>query len=560
MRRNQSLASDCPSQARSRNMTAGSTQSTQGADQASSPWAPFRHSAFTLLWIATVVANVGTWMYNAASGWLMTSLDPDPLIVSLVQVANTLPIFLLALPAGALADVIDRRRFLFWNEAIITALSGVFAAFVALDLVTARLLLLFTFLIGIGGALTAPAWQAIVPQLVPRRDLAPAISANSVGFNISRAIGPALGGAAIAWLGIAAPFWINAIANLGVLGVLWWWRSPQRSVAGLPAERVSNAVVTGIRYARYNSYLRATLMRAVGFFLFGSAYWALLPLVARNQIAGGPELYGIMLGVIGAGAVTGAFALPWFKKTLGADRVVAAGTLGTAVALILFGLARDTLTGLLASFIAGACWIGVLATLNVSAQVALPEWVRGRGLAAYMTVFFGALSLGSLVWGKLAGVIGLAPTHFAAAAGALVVIPLTWRWKLQTAVEVDLTPSMHWPPPLTARDIEHDRGPVLVSVEYRIDPRERNAFLQALNRLARERRRDGAYRWGVFEDAADEGRFVETFLVESWLEHLRQHERVTSADRLLQEEIARFVKDGAPKVTHWIAAEPDDVG
>jgi MFS family permease len=540
-------------------MTAGTTQSTQGADQAPSPWAPFRHTAFTLLWIATVVANVGTWMYNAASGWLMTSLDPDPLIVSLVQVANTLPIFLLALPAGALADVADRRRFLFWNEAIITALSGVFAVFVALDLVTARLLLLFTFLIGIGGALTAPAWQAIVPQLVPRRDLAPAISANSVGFNISRAIGPALGGAAIAWLGIAAPFWINTIANLGVLGVLWWWRSPQRSVASLPAERVSNAIVTGIRYARYNSHLRATLMRAVGFFLFGSAYWALLPLVARNQIAGGPELYGIMLGVIGVGAVTGAFALPWFKKTLGADRVVAAGTLGTAVALILFGLARDTLTGLLASLIAGACWIGVLATLNVSAQVALPEWVRGRGLAVYMTVFFGALSLGSLIWGKLAGVIGLTPAHFAAAAGALVVIPLTWRWKLQTGGGVDLTPSMHWPPPLTARDIEHDRGPVLVSVEYRIDPRERNAFLRVLNQLARERRRDGAYRWGVFEDAADEGRFVETFLVESWLEHLRQHERVTSADRLLQDEIARFVKDGAPKVTHWIAAEPDDV-
>jgi MFS family permease/quinol monooxygenase YgiN len=540
-------------------MTAGTTQSTQGADQASSPWAPFRHTAFTLLWVATVVANVGTWMYNAASGWLMTSLDPDPLIVSLVQVANTLPIFLLALPAGALADVVDRRRFLFWNEAIITALSGVFAVFVTLDLVTARLLLLFTFLIGIGGALTAPAWQAIVPQLVPRRDLAPAISANSVGFNISRAIGPALGGAAIAWLGIAAPFWINAIANLGVLGVLWWWRSPQRSVDRLPAERVSNAIVTGIRYARYNSHLRATLMRAVGFFLFGSAYWALLPLVARNQIAGGPELYGIMLGVIGAGAVTGAFALPWFKKTLGADRVVAAGTLGTAIALILFGLARDTLTGLLASLIAGACWIGVLATLNVSAQIALPEWVRGRGLAAYMTVFFGALSLGSLIWGKLAGVIGLAPAHFAAAAGALVVIPLTWRWKLQTGVGVDLTPSMHWPPPVTARDIEHDRGPVLVSVEYRIDPRERNAFLRVLNQLARERRRDGAYRWGVFEDAADEGRFVETFLVESWLEHLRQHERVTSADRLLQDEIARFVKDGAPKVTHWIAAEPDDV-
>jgi len=540
-------------------MTTGTTQSTQPPGQMSSPWAPFRHTAFTLLWIATVVANVGTWMYNAASGWLMTSLDPDPLIVSLVQVANTLPMFLLALPAGALADVVDRRRFLFWNEAAITALSAVFAAFVALELVTAHLLLLFTFLIGIGGALTAPAWQAIVPQLVSKGDLAPAISANSVGFNISRAIGPALGGAAIAWSGIAAPFWINVISNLGVLGVLWWWRSPQRSEARLPAERVSNAVVTGIRYARYNAHLRATLMRAVGFFLFGSAYWALLPLVARNQIAGGPELYGIMLGVIGVGAVTGAFILPWLKQMLGPDWVVAAGTVGTAVALILFGLARDTLTGLLASFIAGTCWIAVLATLNVSAQIALPEWVRGRGLAVYMTVFFGGLSLGSMIWGKAAGVIGLAPAHFAAATAALVVVPLTWRWKLQTGAGIDLTPSMHWPAPITAREIEHDRGPVLVSVEYRIDPRDRNTFLAALDRLARERRRDGAYRWGVFEDAAAEGRFVETFLVESWLEHLRQHERVTRSDRLLQDGIARFQRDGTPKVTHWIAAEADDV-
>jgi MFS family permease len=539
-------------------MSAGTTQSAESAQQATSPWAAFRHKAFTWLWIATVVANVGTWMYNAASGWLMTSLDPDPLIVSLVQVANTLPIFLLALPAGALADVVDRRRFLFWNEAVITALSAVFAAFVSLDLVTAHMLLLFTFLIGIGGALTAPAWQAIVPQLVPRRDLAPAVSANSVGFNISRAIGPALGGAAIAWVGIAAPFWINAISNLGVVGVLWWWRSPQHSGARLPAERLGNAIVIGLRYARHNPHLRATLMRAVGFFLFGSAYWALLPLVARNQIAGGAELYGILLGVIGFGAVVGAFSLPWLKKTLGPDRVVAAGTLGTAAALILFGLARDTPTGLLASFIAGASWIGVLASLNVSAQVALPEWVRGRGLALYMTVFFGALSLGSVVWGTVAGLIGLSSTHFVAAAAALVTIPLTWRWKLQTGAGVDLTPSMHWPAPVTAREIEHDRGPVLVSVEYRIDPRDRNAFLAVLNRLARERRRDGAYRWGVFEDAAEEGRFVETFLVESWLEHLRQHERVTKADRSLQDEIARFHKDGAPKVTHWIAAEPDE--
>lgn len=506
------------------------------------------------MWSATVVANVGTWMYNAGSGWLMTSLDPDPLIVSFVQVATTLPIFLLALPAGALADIVDRRRFLIAIEIATTAVSALFAAFVWLDVVTPLTLLLFTFLIGTGGALTAPAWQAIVPQLVPRRDLAPAVAANSVGFNISRAIGPALGGAIIAGFGIAAPFWLDAISNLGVIGALWWWRSPQKRGPSLPAERFGNAIVAGIRYARHNRHLRATLVRALGFFLFGSAYWALLPLVARSQIAGGPELYGILLGAIGAGAVGGAFVLPWLKAMLGADRLVMAGTLGTAAALVLFAVARDTVTGLTASLIAGVSWIGVLASLNVSAQVALPEWVRGRGLALYMTVFFGALTLGSAVWGKVAGVVGLPFAHFIAAAGALVVIPLTWRWKLQTGAGVDLTPSMHWPAPITTREIEHDRGPVLVTVEYRIDSKDRDAFLIALGKLARERRRDGAYAWRVFEDIAEEGRFVETFLVDSWVEHLRQHERVTQADRELQELVNRFQIDGAPKVTHLIVA------
>jgi MFS family permease len=278
-----------------------------------------------------------------------------------------------------------------------------------------------------------------------------------------------------------------------------------------------------------------------------------------NKLRADRSFYGILLGAIGTGAVLGAFGLPWLKSRLGPDRLVVLGTLGTAVALLLFALARDTLTGLLACFIAGAAWICVLATLNVSAQVALPEWVRGRGLALYMTIFFGALTLGSVIWGKFAGLTGLESTHFVAAAAAAAVIPLTWRWKLQTAAGLDLTPSMHWPAPITPHEIEPDRGPVLVTVEYRINPKDRNAFLACMDELSRERRRDGAYRWGVFEDAGEEGRFVETFLVASWLEHLRQHERVTNADRLLQNAIARFHIAGTPKVTHLIAAEPDPV-
>ena len=273
------------------------------------------------------------------------------------------------------------------------------------------------------------------------------------------------------------------------------------------------------------------------------------------QIAGGPGLYGILLGVIGVGAVGGAFFLPWLKPRLGPDRLMALGALGQALAMVLYGLAREPVTALVASVIAGASWIAALATLTVSAQVALPDWVRARGLALYTMVFFGCLTLGSTVWGEVAAFVGLPAAHFVAAAGAFVAIPLTWRWKLQTAANVDLTPSMHWPSPLTAQDIEHDRGPVLVTVEYHIRPQDRSAFLEVLDKLGHERRRDGAYRWGVFEDAAEEGRIVEAFMLESWLEHLRQHERVTNADRLVQEAVQRFQLSGEPKVTHLIAAE-----
>jgi MFS family permease len=505
-------------------MIASRTQPAALAQQAPSPWSPFRHAAFAVVWTATVVSNIGGWMYSAASGWLMTSLDADPLIVSLVQVATTLPMFLFAVPAGALADIVDRRKFLIVAEIMITAVSAMYAAIVWLGVATPVNLLLFTFLIGAGGALTSPAWQAITPQLVPRQELNPAIAANSAGVNVSRAIGPALGGVIVGQIGIAAPFWINAVSNLGVIGALLWWRPPQTAARHLPVERFAGAISAGFRYAGHNPYLRATLIRSATFFLFASAYWALLPLVARVQMAGGPDLYGFLLGAIGAAAVAAALALPWLKAKPGADRLVAVGTAGTALATLLSGLARNPATALSASVLAGASWIVVLASLNISAQVALPDWVRGRGLAIFVTAFFGALSVGSAIWGQIAAMAGLPTAHFLAAAGALATIPLTWRWKLQQGAEIDLTPSLSWPAPIITHEVEHDRGPVLVTVEYRIDPRERDHFLAAAEKLGQERRRDGAYAWRVFEDAAEEGRMVETFLVDSWLEHLRQHE------------------------------------
>lgn len=534
---------------------------TSAADSATpssvgGPLSPLRNRVFAVVWSATVVSNIGSWLQSAAAGWLMTELSPKARIVALVQVATYLPMFLFVLPAGALADVFDRRRLLVLMEVTGTALTAVFALLVRLDRATPVTLLVFILVSGVAEALATPAWQAIVPQLVSRQDLPQAVALNGVGINISRAIGPALAGLIIIDLGIAAPFWLNALSNLAVVAALLWWRMPKRVGTKLPPEQLGRAIRIGLRYARHSPQVRATLAHAAGFFLFASAYWALLPLVARTQLAGGADLYGVLLGAIGLGAVLGAFALPSLKRALGADKLMAAGTGGTAAALLLYGLAHHPGTALAASLLAGASWIAVLGTLNVSAQVSLPAWVRGRGLAVFSMVLFGAMALGSAVWGQVASSLGLSMAHFIAAGGAIATVPLLWAAKLQTAVGVDLTPSMHWPEPVLFEGIEKERGPVLVTVEYLVKVENRDAFLQAVIKLAPERRRDGAFDWAIFEDAAQEGRFIETFLLDTWVEHLRQHQRVTKADRMVQDVVTRFDTRGEPKVTHFIAAEP----
>jgi len=529
---------------------------TPSAPAAPSAWDALRYPVFRSLWIATVVSNIGAWMYNAASGWLMTSLSPSPLIVSLVQVANSLPLFLFALPAGALADMLDKRRLILALEIFTTAFSAVFALLVTLHAVGPTLLLLFIFLLGILAALETPAWQAIVPLLVPASALSSAVAVNSVGVNISRVIGPAITGGIIVGLGIAAPFWLDAFSNAGVIGVIYRWRRPARAtVHSLPAESLTGAIRAGMRYARYHRALRATLVRAVGFFLFASAYWALLPLVARSQLQGGPALYGTLLAAIGAGAVGGALFLPRINARLGADGIVVLGEAGTAAALVLFGLARQPWVAVLACLLAGLSWIGVLAILNVSAQTVLPDWVRGRGLAVYVTVFFGTLTIGSALWGLVAEHLGLPAAHYLAGGGALVALWATRRWKLQSGPAADLTPSMHWPEPVLPAGADQNAGPVLVTVEYHVAAENREAFLAALVPLARERRRDGGYDWNVFEDTAHPERIIETWLSDTWLDHLRQHQRFTRADRTVQERVQRLARE-PPRIAHYIAARP----
>jgi MFS family permease len=519
-----------------------------------SAWDALRYPVFRSLWLATVVSNVGSWMYNAAAGWLMTSLSPSPLIVSLVQVANSLPLFLFALPAGALADLLDKRRLILALEILTTAFSAVFALLIMLHAVGPALLLLFIFVLGILAALETPAWQAIVPLLVPESALSSAVAVNSIGVNISRVIGPAITGGIIVSLGIAAPFWLDAFSNAGVIGVIFRWRPPKRATArALPAESLTSAIHAGVRYARYNSALRATLVRAVGFFLFASTYWALLPLVARTQLHGGPALYGVLLATIGAGAVSGALFLPRMRARLGADGVVMLGEAGNAAALVLFGLAHQPWVAALACLLAGVSWIAVLAMLNVSAQTVLPDWVRGRGLAVYVTVFFGTLTVGSALWGVVAEHLGLPVAHYLAGGGALLALFATRRWKLQSESAFDLTPSMHWPEPVLAAGVDQNAGPVLVTVEYHVAPEHREAFLTALVPLARQRRRDGGYNWNVFEDTERPERIIETWLSDTWLDHLRQHQRFTRADRASEERVQQLARE-PPRVTHYIAA------
>ena len=501
-----------------------------------------------------MVSNVGTAMFDTASGWLITSLDANPITVSLVQVAVSLPLFLFTLPSGALADVIDSRRLLIAVEVAILAVSVVFAGLVSLNLATPSLLLATTFLLGVGGALTSPAWGATIPMLVPKQDLDSATAANGVAFNIGRAAGPALGGLVIAALGIAIPFWAFAASNVGIIAALIWWRSPRKGAQSLPAERLASAIRAGVRHAANNPYLGATLVRVLAFFPFASAYLALLPLLARHLMSEGPQLYGILLAAIGVGTVGGSLIIRWLKDELGPDRLVAAGSLAAAFALVLFGLAHDPITAVAACLLGGASWTLVLTKLYVSAQVALPDWARGRGLAVFLTFIFGATTAGSAVWGKLSAMEGLPIAYFVAAAGVVLAIPMTWRWKLQTGVGIDFSPAMHWRAPIVARRVENNQGPVVVVVEYRVDANDRAEFLSAVDELGYARKRDGAYAWGVYEDVADGGRFIETFSIESWLEVLHQRERATHADEMLRGRVRQLLKE-APRITFGVSPE-----
>ena len=516
-------------------------------------WSPLRHRLFRSLWIATIVSSIGTWMQSTAAAWLMTVLAPSPVMVSLVQTSASLPIFILALPAGALADVLDRRRMILFTQTWMMTAAAALGVLTITGFTTPWLLLGLTLLTNLGTALQAPAWQAIVPELVSQREVPAAVAINSAGFNVARAVGPALGGLATGVIGPGGAFLVNAVSYLGVLLVVFLWRRPRRE-SSLPAERLVGAMRTGLRYARHARGLQAVFIRSASFIVCASALMALLPLLARRHLGLSSEGYGLLLGSFGLGAVLGAVVLQEIRTRFTAEHMVAWVTLLFAGVLAVAALIHQFITVSMALIVGGASWLTLIASFNSSVQTIVPSWVRGRALAVYMLIFFGGMAGGSAMWGVVADIWGIPAALLSAAGGLVLTLIITLPFRLPNPESFDLTPSMHWPRPALSPDANPEHRPVLVMIEYRIDPSRADEFTRAMQGLRSVRLRDGAMRWSLFVDAADPRRYVEYFLVESWVEHLRQHERVTVADREIEGTVRQFhVGSQPPVVTHLLA-------
>jgi MFS family permease/quinol monooxygenase YgiN len=519
---------------------------------ATSPWSPLRNALFRSLWIATIVSNMGTWMQDVGAGWLMTSLSSSPSLVALVEAADSIPVMLLALPAGALADIIDRRRLLIVVQVYLMITVTVLAMLTWLGLVSAWALLGFTCAMGIGAALVMPAWAAIVPELVPADQLQSAIALNSIAINVSRAIGPAIAGVLVAAVGPWLVFALHALSYIGILVVLHRWQREHRK-STLPAERFVSAIRVGMRFVVHTRALQVVLIRGSAFFVFAAATWSLFPLIVRRELERGPEVYGLLLTCIGVGAVTGAMFLPRVRAKYSRDATVAAATVLYALAMLALAYLHSLALLAIAMLGTGVAWIAILSALQVSAQLTLPEWVRARGLAAFVVVFMGGMAIGSILWGQIATLIGIPATLTVAAGGMTLAIALTWRFELGAHERLDFSPSMDWPAPLVAETPEPDSGPVMVTIEYRVQPDQRAEFVAAMQDVREMRHRNGAYFWELFHDAAEPSRYLECFMDESWIEHLRQHERASVADREIQRRAKVFLVPGTEtRSQHWL--------
>ncbi len=526
---------------------------SQNNKRSVSTWDPLKHKVFRVLWIAALVSNIGTWMQDIAGAWLMTSLSPTPFMVSLVQAAASLPLFLLLLPSGALADLVNRRKLLFISQAWMLVTAMALSILTYYNMTTAWTLILCIFLLGIGSAFTSPAWQAMIPDIVSENQLSAAISLGSVGMNLARAIGPALAGLLISALGPAFVFLLNAISFLGVVLVLF--RMPDPPVKdSLQDERVLGAIQAGLRYTRYSPDLHAVLVRGAAFFLGASALWAVFPLYVRQDLHLNALHYGLLIGSLGIGAVLGATLLPRMHDWFSSRTTISIAILIFSSFFFILAVLKSFIILCLVMFIAGISWVMLLASFNVGVQKVLPPWVRARGLSVYQMVFFAFFTFGSIIWGAVANAIGMSYTFLIAGGSLLVGHLFVRKYPLVYSETLNLSPSKHWPVPQIVDEPQPKQGPVLVTVTYRISPESAPDFKSAIKELGMSRRRDGAYQWGLFNDLAEPQIYIESFMIQSWAEHLRQHERVTEIDRAVEEKVRSFHKGGRPpRIHHFLA-------
>jgi MFS family permease len=516
--------------------------------------APLKERTFRMLWLAWLAANMTMWMNDVAAAWLMTTLTTSPVMVALVQTASTLPVFLLGLPSGAMADILDRRRYFASTQLWVSLNALVLAGLSLADALTANLLLGLTFVNGVGLAMRWPVFAAIVPELVPRAHLGPAIALNGIAMNLSRVIGPVLAGALLAAFSSAAVFVVNALlAGIAFTLILRWKRQPKAST--LPGERFLGAMRAGLNFALQSPRLKIILLRVFLFFLQSTALMALLPLIARRLHGGGPATFTVMLACLGLGAIVAALLFPRWRARWSRDQFVSAGTVVQAVLSVLIVYVPELWLALPAMVLVGMAWISAANSLTISAQTVLPDWVRARGMSIYQMALMGGSAFGALLWGQVASWTNVADAVAAAAASGVLLLVALRKLSIEGGgVDPDFRPVPAAGVWEAAVGVEADDGPVMVTVEYLIDPARAAEFTELMQRTRRARLRQGALSWGLFRDAAHPERVIEYFVDENWLEHQRRLERFSAFDAELRERrLAFHTGDTPPRVTRYVA-------
>lgn len=517
--------------------------------------APLKHPTFRMLWLIGMVANICMWMNEVASAWLMTSLTSSPTMVALVQTASTLPVFLLGLPAGALADIVDRRRYFMFTQFWVAGIAVLLCVLTLTEALSAPVLLLLTFANGIGLAMRWPVHAALIPELVPRAELSGALALNGVAMNLSRVIGPVVAGGLIAAAGSEYVFVLNAALSIATASVLMRWKREQRASA-LPSERIFGAIRVGLQHVRQSPYIQAVMLRVFVFFLQSSASIALLPLVARGLRGGDAGTYTILLASMGAGAVITALSLPRMRAIVTRDELVRNGSLLHAGATLAVAFAPNLWVAVPAMLLAGAAWISVANSLTVAAQMSLPDWVRARGMSIVQMSIMAGTAIGAAVWGQIASLTSVQISLTAASIVAVLGLVLLRNFRVGGRAEEDLTPAGLWKAPELAIPVELEQGPVLVTIEFHIDPGRTAEFAAVMRESRRIWLSNGLLAWQLFHDTADPGRYIEHLIDESWAEYVRRNERVTTAYIALRERKLSFHVLDTPPVVRRFVAEP----